>query len=450
MSMTDAWLAELGRTLGAPRLPRLAGRIEAIVGSALRAGLPGAAIGDLCDVRTPEGVCCGRAEVVAIDGHGATLLPYGELAGLTRGHEVVRIAGGGTVDVGDHLLGEVVDGCGRLLGASVAARPPSRDHACARVPLLRPAPDPLTRRPVTRAVSAGVRAIDGLLTLGEGQRVGIFAAAGMGKTSLLGMLLRGAATDVCVVALIGERGREVGEFLEFELSADARARTTLVVATAERPAVERRRAAYLATAIAEYHRARGRSVLLIMDSLTRFARAAREIGLAAGEPPTRRGYPPSVFALLPRLLERAGNDGRGSITAIYTVLVEGDDMHEPVADEARSLLDGHIVLSAKLANAGHYPAIDVLQSVSRVMHRIVDATHRADAVRLRALLAKYQDIELLVSLGEYQRGHDALGDEALDRIAALRAYLAQPLDALTDLAQARHDLAALWHGPPAS
>ncbi|MGI4983069.1 MAG: EscN/YscN/HrcN family type III secretion system ATPase, partial [Janthinobacterium lividum] len=329
--MTDAWLAELARTLGAPRMPRLSGRIDSVVGSALRAGLPGAAIGDLCAVRAPDGGCCGRAEVVAIDGRGATLLPYGALAGLTRGHEIVRLAGDGMVDVGDHLLGGVVDGTGQLLG--VPAQPASSGADRARGALMRPAPDPLTRRPVTRAMGAGVRAIDGLLTLGEGQRVGIFAAAGMGKTSLLGMLLRGAATDVCVVALIGERGREVGEFLEFELSAPARARTTVVVATAERPAVERRRAAYLATAIAEYHRAQGRSVLLIMDSLTRFARAAREIGLAAGEPPTRRGYPPSVFSLLPQLLERAGNDARGSITAIYTVLVEGDDMNEPVADE---------------------------------------------------------------------------------------------------------------------
>ncbi|MCY0389750.1 FliI/YscN family ATPase [Robbsia sp. Bb-Pol-6] len=443
MPVTDAWVAELAHTLGAPRMPRLSGRVASVVGGALRASLPGAAIGDLCEVRSPDGGRCGRAEVVAIDGQGATLLPYGELAGLTRGHEVVRIASGAQVEVGDHLLGGVVDGAGQWLNAPAQRTVPQ----AARAPLMRSAPDPLTRHPVARAMGSGVRAIDGLLTLGEGQRVGIFAAAGMGKTSLLGMLLRGAAADVCVIGLIGERGREVGEFLEFELSERARARTTVVVATAERPAVERRRAAYLATALAEYHRARGRSVLLIMDSLTRFARAAREIGLAAGEPPTRRGYPPSVFSALPRLLERAGNDDRGSITAIYTVLVEGDDLNEPVADEARSLLDGHIVLSAKLANAGQYPAIDVLRSVSRVMHRVTEPPHRADAARLRALLAKHQDIELLVSLGEYRRGHDALGDEALDRIAAIRAYLAQPLDAVTEMAQAHRELAALWQHP---
>ncbi|MGI4815226.1 MAG: FliI/YscN family ATPase [Janthinobacterium lividum] len=402
--------------------PQASARIDAIVGQAIRARLPGAAIGDLCRLLDPRRVPVGLAEVVALDQAGATLLPRAESIGLSARHHVEWLGSANLVEVGDALLGGVLDGNGNRLDDA----PQSRSAGVA-MSILREGPAALERPRVRRALHTGVRAIDSLLTLGEGQRIGIFAAAGMGKTSLLGMLARGVDIDVCVLALIGERGREVNEFLEHELSASVRGRTVVVVATSDKPAMERRRAAYVATTIAEYFRAQGRRVLLIMDSLTRFARAEREKGLAAGELPVRRGFPPSVFSALPQLLERAGNHRQGSITAVYTVLVEGDDLNEPIADEARSLLDGHIVLSSKLAMAGRFPAIDVLKSRSRVMTQVADAAQLAAAQRVRALLAKHEEIELLVSLGDYQRGHDALGDEALDRIDALRAFLAQDL-----------------------
>jgi type III secretion protein N (ATPase) len=274
----------------------------------------------------------------------------------------------------------------------------------------------------------GVRALDGLLTCGEGQRLGVFAAAGGGKSTLMAMLVKGADVDVTVVALIGERGREVREFLEHELGEEGRRRAVIVCATSDKSSMERSKAAYVATAIAEYFRDQGKRVLFLMDSVTRFARAQREIGLAAGEPPTRRGFPPSVFATLPRLMERVGMGAKGSITALYTVLVEGDDMTEPIADETRSILDGHIILSRKLASANHYPAIDVLASVSRVMNMVITPEHKKVAGRLRELMAKYQEVELLVKIGEYKRGSDAMADQAIDRIDRIREFLRQPTD----------------------
>lgn len=447
MSVSELHWRRLAAGLSQQGGPRISARIASVVGNTLRADLPGAALGDLCEIRDPLGAPCGWAEVIGLDNDGVTFLPYGDLAGVTRQHQVVqggrdRRAGAGlSLRVGPHLLGAVLDGTGRMLA------PPEGSSALAfeteartghEKDIMGAAPNPLSRARVSEPLPSGVRAIDALLTLGLGQRIGIFSAAGIGKTSLLGMLLRSAQADVCVIGLIGERGREVKEWLELELSPAARARSVVVVATSDRPAVERRRAAFVATAIAEHFRDEGKRVLLVMDSLTRFARALREIGLAAGEAPARQGYPPSVFAVLPQLLERSGAHSRGSITAIYTVLVEGDDMNEPVADEARSLLDGHIVLSAKLAAAGHFPAIDVLRSVSRVMHRVVDAQHREDARRVRALLAKYQEIEFLVSVGEYQRDQDAAGDEALDRIEAIRAFLKQGLDESGSFASMRN------------
>jgi type III secretion protein N (ATPase) len=292
-------------------------------------------------------------------------------------------------------------------------------------PVYQDAPDPLSRRIIDQPLALGLRALDGLLTCGEGQRLGIFAAAGGGKSTLLSMLVKGADVDVTVLALIGERGREVREFIEQGLGPEGVAKSVVVVATSDRPSMERAKAAYVATAIAEYFRDQGQRVLLLMDSVTRFARAQREIGLAAGEPPTRRGFPPSVFAMLPRLMERVGQSDKGFITALYTVLVEGDDMTEPVADETRSILDGHIILSRKLAAANHYPAIDVLASVSRVMDAVVTPEHRAVANRIRELMAKYEEVELLVKIGEYKKGSDALADQALSKIDGIRAFLRQ-------------------------
>ena len=286
---------------------------------------------------------------------------------------------------------------------------------------------------IAKPISLGVRAIDGLLTCGEGQRLGIFAGAGGGKSTLLAKLIRSADVDVIVLALIGERGREVREFIESDLGEEGLKRSVLVVATSDRPAMERAKAAFVATSIAEYFRDQGKSVLLLMDSVTRFARAQREIGLASGEPPTRRGYPPSVFAELPKLMERSGQSDKGSITALYTVLVEGDDMTEPVADETRSILDGHIILSRKLAAANHYPAIDILRSTSRVMNNIVTDEQKTAAGALRELMAKYEEVELLLKIGEYQPGSDPLADKAIAQQDTINAFLRQGSEEPSDL-----------------
>ena len=285
----------------------------------------------------------------------------------------------------------------------------------------------MTRKIISRPLTLGLRALDGMLTCGEGQRMGIFAAAGGGKSTLLSSIIKGCSAEVCVLALIGERGREVREFIENDLGEEGRKKAVLVVSTSDRSSMERLKAAYTSTAIAEYFRDQGRSVLLMMDSVTRFGRAQREIGLAAGEPPTRRGFPPSVFSELPKLMERAGNSDKGSITALYTVLVEGDDMTEPIADETRSILDGHIVLSRKLAARNHYPAIDVQASVSRVMNSIVSKEHKKAAQRLRQILAKYAEVELLVQIGEYKKGADKEADDALAHIDKVNAFLKQGL-----------------------
>jgi len=299
------------------------------------------------------------------------------------------------------------------------------------------APDPLKRQLISKVMRTGVRAIDSTLTLGVGQRMGIFAAAGGGKSTLLGMLAGNCEADVIVLALVGERGREVREFIEYCLPPEVRKKTVLVVATSDKPPLERMKAALTATTIAEFFRDRGGNVLLMVDSVTRFARAGREIGLAAGEPPVANGFPPSVFVQLASLLERAGPSPVGSITGIYTVLVEGDNMNEPVADEVRSILDGHIVLSRKLAGAGHYPAIDVNASVSRVMDQIVTAQHKNDAKHVRHLLALYQDVQLLIRVGEYQRGQDPMTDEAVDKFSEIERFLCQET---TEVAQFKDTL----------
>lgn len=397
------------------------GRVTQVVGTIIRAVVPSVKIGEVCLLRNPGEAHEMQAEVVGFARDAALLTPLGDMHGISNATEVIPTGRSHMVAVGPDLLGRVLDGLGRPLdGAPLTAK--------AYYPVFAEAPDPLKRRLIASPLPLGVRAMDALLTCGEGQRMGIFAAAGGGKSTLMGMLVKGAEVDVTVVALIGERGREVREFIEHELGEEGRRRTVIVCATSDKSSMERAKAAYVATAIAEYFRDQGKKVLFLMDSVTRFARALREIGLAAGEPPTRRGYPPSVFATLPKLMERVGMNEHGSITAFYTVLVEGDDMSEPVADETRSILDGHIVLSRKLASANHYPAIDVLASTSRVMQAIVDRQHRADAGRLRELLAKYAEVELLVKIGEYRRGGDAMTDEAIDKIEAIRGFLRQPTD----------------------
>ena len=403
----------------------LRGRIRSIRGTLIHACVPGVSIGELCQLADPANGRNLGAEVVGFDGDEAILAPIGSLEGLSSRTEITAIGESPAVMVGDALLGRVVSPAGEWLDGP--ALPPG---GLLRYPLHAEPPPPFSRQLIEQPMSLGIRAIDGLLTVARGQRVGIFGAAGVGKSSLLAAILRRCQADVVVIGLIGERGREVRELLDVQLDSAARARTVAVVATSDRPATERVKAALVATAQAEYHRDQGRHVLLLLDSLTRFARAQREIGLAVGEPPTRRGYPPSLFSALPRLLERSGPGARGSITALYTVLTEGDAEHDPVAEEVRSILDGHLVLSAELAQRDHFPAIDVLHSRSRLMGQVVEAEHRRLAGHLRRLMARYAEIELLLRTGDYQPGSDALADEAIARHGAIGDFLRQAPDEL--------------------
>ena len=405
------------------------GRVVQALGTTLRVSGLRAHIGQQCLIRDPARPQATplRAEVVGLREHEAILVPLGHLQGVSMGAEVEIIERGALVPVGQGLLGRVLDAFGEPLDgqplpANTALRPFQSEP-----------PNPLTRRPVEQPFITGVRAIDGLLTVGEGQRLGVFAMAGGGKSTLLGMLARQAQSDVNVIALVGERGREVREFLEDSLGPEGMARSVVVVSTSDRPAMERLRAAQTATAIAENFRAQGQRVLLMMDSVTRYARALREIGLSVGEPAVRRGFPPSVFAELPRLFERAGNDAHGSITAFYTVLAEDEDGSDPVAEETRSILDGHIVLSRQLGQAGHYPAIDVLASASRVFNRVTVPDHQEAALRVRALMAKHEEIRFLLQVGEYAPGSDRLADDAIAAQPALQALLRQRPDEASDI-----------------
>ncbi|WP_149135841.1 FliI/YscN family ATPase [Cupriavidus campinensis] len=426
--------ADLGRAFDHFTPVAMRGRVSKAVGMLIHATGIQAHVGEICHLVTP-GEAPLLAEVVGFMQQTAVLTPLGRTTGISALTEVVPAMHGPQCPAGAALLGRVLD----ALGEPIDARGPL--VGVTRVPIDNEPPDPLTRRLIREPLATGVRAIDGLLTLGEGQRVGIFAPPGVGKSTLLGMLARGSAAEVNVVALVGERGREVREFIEYSLGPEGMARTVLVVSTSDRSPMERVRCAYTATAIAEHFRDQGKRVLLLVDSLTRLARAQREIGLAGGEPPTRRSYPPSVFSMLPQLLERAGTGVQGSITAAYTVLTEGEDDSDPIAEEVRSILDGHIVLSRKLASAGQYPPIDILQSVSRVMPQVAAGPHQQDALRLRQLLAKFQDMELLLQIGEYRPGADAVADAAVGAIGAIRAYLTQPAIRLDTFAGALAKLA---------
>jgi len=400
------------------------GRVVQALGTTLRVSGLQVHIGQQCLIHDPTNPLLPalRAEVVGLHEHEAILVPLGHMQGISMGAEVEVLAGGTLIAAGDALLGRVLDAFGAPLDDT-----PLPDTLALR-PFQSEPPNPLTRRPVDRPFVTGVRAIDGLLTVGEGQRLGIFAMAGGGKSTLLGMLARQAQSDVNIIALVGERGREVREFLEHSLGEEGRARSVIVVSTSDRPALERLRAAQTATAIAEYFRAQGQRVLLMMDSVTRYARALREIGLSVGEPAVRRGFPPSVFAELPRLFERAGNDAHGSITAFYTVLAEDEEGADPVAEETRSILDGHIVLSRTLGQAGHYPAIDILASTSRVFTQVTSREQQAAAQRVRTLMAKYEEIRFLIQVGEYQPGSDPVADAAIAAQPALLALLRQRAD----------------------
>ncbi len=415
------------------------GWVSQVSGTIIRAVVPGLKIGELCRLVNPTDNQCVMAEVVGFKEHEALLTPMGEILGISNKTEVIPTGKTHQVEVGEHLLGMVLDGLGRPLHGDSA-----RKGTVEKVSVYADAPDAMRRQPITQPLSLGVKAIDGILSCGEGQRMGIFAAAGGGKSTLLAMLIRNAEVDVIVLALIGERGREVREFIERDLGEEGRKKAVLVVATSDRSAMERAKAALVATSIAEYFRDKGKKVLLLMDSVTRYARALREIGLAAGEPPTRRGFPPSVFAALPKLMERAGQSEISSITALYTVLVEGDDMTEPVADETRSILDGHIILSRDLAAAAHYPAIDILQSTSRVMDAFVSDSHKMAAKILRNNLAKYKEVELLIRIGEYEKGNDKETDQAVENIERVNQFLKQSTDECVHFDSSINQLEALF------
>lgn len=420
---TNSLVADFRTRLQGCSTVQYSGRVVRAVGTSLRvSGLP-ARIGQRCEVRDRVTNTCVLADVVGIDKGDAVLVPLGGINGVAVDSSVRIVSEQVTVPVGDALCGRVIDGFAQPLDNL------GELNACAQVPLDAPAPNPLQRKRIKHRLTTGVTAIDALMTVGIGQRLGIFAPAGVGKSTLLGMLAMHATADVIVVGLIGERGREVREFLEDALSEEARQRSVVVVATSDRPAMERVNAAITATAIAEGFRDAGKSVLLLMDSVTRYARAVREVGLAVGEPPVRQGFTPSVFAELPRLFERAGNNENGSITAFYTVLTDDDDGLDPIAEETRSILDGHIVLSRAIAEKNQFPAIDVLASLSRLARHLITENEQAAAGQLRTLLAKYRDIEFLLQVGEYKAGSDALADEAIARREAILQFLQQAPDA---------------------
>jgi flagellum-specific ATP synthase len=414
----------LGRAVAAARgadLHRLRGRVVNLIGLVIEATGVRAEVGELCTIQAGRNRTVVEAEVVGFREGRTLLMPLGDIHGIGPGNPVAGTGKPFRVPIGNGVLGRVLDGLGRPIDGG-----PSIIHETLR-PTIAPPPSPLSRARIRERLSLGVRALDTLVPCGRGQRLGIFAGSGVGKSSLLGMIARATSADVNVICLVGERGREVREFVERDLG-DALGHSVVVVATSDEPALVRIRAAFVATTIAEHFRDHGADVLLMMDSLTRFAMAQREVGLAIGEPPATRGYTPSVFALLPRLLERAGTSERGSITGLYTVLVEGDDMNEPVADAARAILDGHCVLTRQLAHKNHYPAIDVLQSVSRLASDLVPAEVGTAGAALRETVARYREKEDLVTIGAYQRGGDRELDYAIDKLPTIDLFLRQAID----------------------
>lgn len=393
------------------------GKIEKMVGLTMEATGPASNLNDVCCI-TCSDKSKKLAEVVGFQDNRILLMPYDDMTGVGIGNLVENTGSSFRVPVGEELLGKVIDGLGNPMDGSKIKCNKFYDAEAAP-------PDPLKRKIISDVLPLGVKAVDGLITVGKGQRIGIFAGSGVGKSTLLGMFARNTKADINVIALIGERGREVREFLERDLGEEGLRRSVVVVATSDKPALIRKKAAKTAVAIAEYFRDQGKDVLLMMDSLTRFCMAQREIGLASGEPPVSRGYPPSVYSEMPKLLERAGNSDKGSITGLYTVLVDGDDFNEPITDTARSILDGHIMLSRKLAHKNHYPAIDVLQSISRVMSQIVTDEHKKAANKLKNVLATYQDAEDLINIGAYKSGSNSDIDYAISKIKKVNEYLMQ-------------------------
>ncbi len=413
------------------------GRVKKVVGLTIESTGPQVKLGEICRIipfdKGKDVIC----EVVGFRDSVVLLMPLGNMAGISSGCKVYATGHPLNVHVGYGLLGRIIDG----VGNPIDGKAPVTDGAIYTVNNM--PPNPLVRQKIKDPLSLGVKAIDGLLTVGKGQRIGVFAGSGVGKSTLMGMIARNTRADINVIALIGERGREVREFIEHDLGEEGLKRSVVVVATSDQPALVRVTGALLATAIAEFFRDQGKNVMLMMDSLTRFSMAQREVGLAVGEPPVTRGYTPSVFAMLPKLLERAGNSDIGSITGLYTVLVDGDDMNEPITDTARGILDGHIVLSRALAHKAHYPAIDVLQSISRVMNNIISDEHRGDALTIKEMMAVYAESEDLINIGAYAHGSNPKIDKAIEMHAKIDGFLKQGVEEKVDLDEAVESLNGL-------
>ncbi len=418
-------------------LLKVNGKVTQVIGLVIESIGPNCSLGEVCTIKSKEGDDVSLSEVVGFRNNRVLSMILGETVRIGPGSEIVATGRSLSVHVGEQLLGRVIDGLGRPLDG----KGPIETHEVRSI--YRTPPNPLERRPINQPLVTGIRSIDALLTCGKGQRVGIFAGSGVGKSVTLGMIAQNTSADVNVIALVGERGREVRDFLHGQLGERGLRRSVVVVATSDLPALIRLKAAFLATTIAEYFRDRGLDVMLMMDSVTRLAMAQREVGLAIGEPPTTKGYTPSVFAMLPKLLERAGNASVGSITGLYTVLVEGDDLTEPVADTVRSILDGHIVLSRRLASSGHYPAVDVLESVSRIMPAVTTDEHRQAAHRLLDVLATYREAEDLINIGAYVKGSNPKIDNALAKIDSIRAFLRQNVQEKAEFEESIHRLISM-------
>ena len=395
------------------------GKVTKVVGLTIESIGPEAKLNDLCIIKSNSGAGTVKAEVVGFRDDRVLLMPYDNVEGVGLGSWVENTGAPLQVSVSEELLGKTLDGVGDPMNALQLSED-SRKYSVEASP-----PDPLSRKLIDEVLPLGVKAVDGLITVGKGQRIGIFAGSGVGKSTLMGMFARNTKADINIIALIGERGREVREFIERDLGEEGMRRSVVVVATSDRPALIRNKAAKTATAIAEYFRDQGKDVLLMMDSLTRFSMAQREIGLASGDPPVSRGYPPSVYAEMPKLLERAGNSSRGSITGLYTVLVDADDFNEPITDTARGILDGHIVLSRAMAQKNHYPAIDILASISRVMSSITESDHKQVAGQLKNVLATYREAEDLINIGAYKEGSNRSIDFAIEKIDLVNEFLRQ-------------------------
>lgn len=416
------------------------GRISKIVGLTIESQGPPVELGEICTIKTEKKDRKILAEVVGFREKNVILMPLGEIDNVGPGCEVEASGKKLTVPVSRDLLGRVLDG----LGYPIDGKGPIKAED--QYPVVNAPPNPLERKPIRTPLPFGIKAIDALLTCGAGQRVGIFAGSGVGKSTLLGMIARNTKADVNVIALVGERGRELNEFIQKDLGEEGLHRSVIVVSTSDRPPLVRTKAAFTATAIAEYFRDQGLNVMLMMDSVTRFAMAQREVGLAAGEPPVTRGYTPSVFAILPKLLERAGTSSRGSITGVYTVLVDGDDFNEPISDAVRGILDGHIVLSRTLANRNHYPAIDVLASISRLMNDIVSEEHKRLSGRVKNILSVYREAEDLINIGAYVRGNNPGIDESIKYIEKIRSFLRQEVGEKVGYEETLNLLRAIFEG----